>query len=98
MFSVAKSEDDSSRDSKYRNCFEVNTRGRGYLFCADTPEELEDWVDTFKKIINSDAADNLVSRRNAAVAVCHVHSFSHSLTHSYSLSLSLCRAMTKWGT
>lgn len=61
MFSVAKSEEESSRDSKYRHCFEVNTRGRGYLFAADTAEEMEDWVDSFEKIINNDAAENLVS-------------------------------------
>ncbi len=58
MFSVAKSEDEGSRDSKYKHSFEVNTRGRGYLFCADTAEELESWVGTFKKIIS---CDNLVS-------------------------------------
>lgn len=61
MLSVAKSEDEGVRDSKYRHCFEVNTRGRGYLFCADTSEELDSWVDTFKAIIDIDAAENLVS-------------------------------------
>lgn len=58
---MSKSEDEGLRDSKYRYCFEVNTRGRGYLFCADTADELESWVDTFKQIINIDAAENLVS-------------------------------------
>lgn len=61
LFSVAKSEDEGSKDSKYRHCFEVNTRGRGYLFCADSAEEMEEWIRAFKQIINSDAADNLVS-------------------------------------
>ena len=59
---MAKSEDEGpGKDNKYRHCFEVNTKGRGYLFCADTAEELESWVGTFKQIIFSDAADNLVS-------------------------------------
>ena len=61
MFSVAKSEDEGIRDSKYKHSFEVNTTGRGYLFCADTAEELDSWVNAFNKIISSDAADNLVS-------------------------------------
>lgn len=61
MFSIARSEDEASRDPKYKHSFEVNTRGRGYLFSADSAEELDDWVATFEKIINSDAADNLVS-------------------------------------
>lgn len=61
MFSVAKSEEEGSRDSKYKHTFEVNTRGRGYLFAADTWEEVEDWVTTFKQVISSDTADNLVS-------------------------------------
>ena len=61
MFSVAKCEEDGPRDSKYRYCFEVNTRGRGYLFAAETAEELDDWIESFNKIVNSDTADNLVS-------------------------------------
>ena len=61
MFSVAKSEDEVAKDPKYRHCFEVNTRGRGYLFCADSAEEMEEWMKAFNQIINSDAADNLVS-------------------------------------
>ena len=66
MLRVAKCcEDEPSRDPKYKHCFEVNTQGRGYLFCADTEEEMESWVSTFEKIISSDAADNLVSEGNS---------------------------------
>ena len=84
MFSVARSEDEvASRDSKYRHCFEVNTRGRGYLFAADTAEEMEEWVGTFEKIINSDAADNLVRKDDLnSPRICGHLSFPPSLPPS----------------
>ena len=67
MFSIAKCEDELSRDSKYRFCFEVNTQGRGYLFSAETEEDMEEWVSAFEKIISRDAADNLVRETRRAV-------------------------------
>lgn len=62
LLSVEKCEDEPSHDPRYPHCFEVNTQGRGYLFSAETEEDLKEWIDTFQKIISSDAADNLVCR------------------------------------
>ena len=59
LLSVEKCEEEVSRE--HRHCFEVNTQGRGYLFSAESETELVDWIDTFQKIISSDAAENLVS-------------------------------------
>ena len=60
--SVAKCDDELSRDPKYQYCFEVNTQGRGYLFCAESEVEMEEWIKVFEQIIKaSDAAENLVS-------------------------------------
>ena len=60
--SVARCEDELSRDPKYQHCFEVNTQGRGYLFCADSEADMEEWIKVFEQIIDtSDAAENLVS-------------------------------------
>ena len=52
MLSVARCEQDSSRtqDPKYPHCFEVNTQGRGYLFCADSEEEMMDWIKKFDEV------------------------------------------------
>ena len=63
LLSVSPCEEESGkeRDSKYQFTFEVNTQSRGYLFCAETEKELEEWVNVFNKIICSDAADKLVS-------------------------------------
>ena len=61
MLSVSRCEDDGVRDPRYKHCFEVNTQGRGYLFCADTEEDMRDWIQVFEKTIPPDAADNLVS-------------------------------------
>ena len=61
MLSASICEDESSKDPKYQFCFEVNTQGRGYLFCAETQEELAEWAEAFKRLITSDAADRLVS-------------------------------------
>lgn len=62
MMSVAKCEDELSRDPKYHHCFEVNTQCRGYLFCADNEAEMEEWIKVFEEIIKiSNAAENLVS-------------------------------------
>lgn len=70
LLSVEKCEDEPSRDPKYRHCFEVNTQGRGYLFSAETEGELGEWLDTFQKIVSSDAADNLVSDVQWCLLVC----------------------------
>ena len=60
--SVAKCDDELSRDPKYQHCFEVNTQGRGYLLCAESEAEMEEWIKVFEQIIKaSDAAENLVS-------------------------------------
>ena len=56
---MEKCDEESSRE--HRHCFEVNTQWRGYLFSAESEAELKEWIDTFKKIITSDAAGNLVS-------------------------------------
>lgn len=48
-------------ETDQRHCFEVNTPGRGYLFSAENEVDMEDWIETFQKIISSDAAENLVS-------------------------------------
>jgi hypothetical protein len=93
---VAKCEDEGPRDSKYRHCFEVNTRGRGYLFCADTAEELESWVCTFGKIIDTDAADHLVSTWEEGVAVYHIFKVMSS-PHTTPLS-PFCTQMTPYTT
>lgn len=61
MFSVSKCEDELSKDPRYQHCFEVNTQGRGYLFCADSETDMEEWISVFEQIIASDAAENLVS-------------------------------------
>ena len=63
MMSVARCEhDEVSRDPKYQHCFEVNTQGRGYLLCADSEADMEEWIDVFELIIKtSNAAENLVS-------------------------------------
>lgn len=61
MLSVSRCDDESSRDPRYKYCFEVNTQGRGYLFCADTEEDMTDWIHVFEQIIPQDAAENLVS-------------------------------------
>ncbi len=62
MLSVCRCDDEGSKekDAKYRFAFEVNTQSRGYLFCAESEAELDDWVTTFNKIISSDAAEKLV--------------------------------------
>jgi len=60
MLSVSRCDDDASRDPRYKHCFEVNTQGRGYLFCADTEEDLAQWITVFEQVIPHDAADNLV--------------------------------------
>jgi len=59
LLSVERCEEEGSKE--HRHCFEVNTQGRGYLFSTDSEEELVEWIDTFQKIISSDAAENLVS-------------------------------------
>ena len=76
MMSAARCEDELSKDPRYQHCFEVNTQGRGYLFCADSEAEMDEWIKVFGQIINtSDAAENLVRQsvvyRNGLV-VCHI--------------------------
>ena len=63
MMSVARCEhDEVSKDPKYQHCFEVNTQGRGYLFCADSEADMEEWIKIFEKIIEtSNAAEIQVS-------------------------------------
>ncbi len=75
MFSVAKCEEELSKDPKYRHCFEVNTQGRGYLFCADTENELDLWVSAFQKIVSSDAAENLVGKGSTSIHCCMMEPF-----------------------
>ena len=66
--SVSRCEDEITKDPKYQHCFEVNTQGRGYLFCADSESEMVSWIQVFEQIINtSDAAENLVC---VCVCVC----------------------------
>lgn len=52
MLGVAKCEEDPStmKDMRYRHCFEVQTQGRGYLFCAESEEDMEQWIDVFSKV------------------------------------------------
>jgi hypothetical protein len=66
MMSVARCEHgEVSKDPKYQHCFEVNTQGRGYLFCADSETDMEEWINIFEKIIEtSNAAEIQVSVRH----------------------------------
>jgi hypothetical protein len=57
MLSISCCDDESSRDPKYSHCFEVNTESRGYLFCADSKPEMEDWIETLRKVIRPDGAE-----------------------------------------
>ncbi len=61
MLSVSRCDDEGVRDPRYKHCFEVNTQGRGYLLCADTEEDMKDWIYIFEQTIPHDAADNLVN-------------------------------------
>eukprot|EP00731_Ephydatia_muelleri_P030729 Em0022g243a len=64
MLSTSKFEEEQSKDlkdkdPKYKYCFEVITPSRGFLFCAETESEMQDWIRTFNAIIANDAADRL---------------------------------------
>ncbi|CAI8051664.1 Arf-GAP with Rho-GAP domain, ANK repeat and PH domain-containing protein 1 [Geodia barretti] len=50
---------DEEKDPKYPHCFELNTQSRGYLFCADSKAEMDDWIETLKKVIPRDGAEKL---------------------------------------
>lgn len=72
MLNVSKCEDESARDPRYKHCFELNTQGRGYLFSADTEEDMTDWIHVFEQLIPQDAAENLVSIHSSHTAI-HRH-------------------------
>ena len=63
MMGVARCEhDEVSKDPKYQHCFEVNTQQQGYLFCADSDFDMEEWINIFEEVIETgNAAENLVS-------------------------------------
>ena len=55
MLSTSKFEEEQNkdlkdRDPKYKYCFEVITPSRGFLFCAETESEMQDWIRTFNAV------------------------------------------------
>ena len=91
MMSVARCEhDEVSRDPKYQHCFEVNTQGRGYLFCADSEADMEEWIKIFEKIIEtSNAAEIQVSIGHVTKQPCHMLLIHRAVTIMIDISMLL---------